>query len=340
MKNTTNLKIIFLGTPEFGAIILEKLIKYTSSFILSPYVSSFSLSLHGPFQPVFVITAPDKPIGRKKILTSPPVKILAEKYNIPVLQPEKIKNYKFTIEGYEPDLIVVAAYNQILPKEILEIPKYGSLNLHPSLLPRWRGPSPVQHTILAGDKEAGVTIILMDEKIDHGPIVASTKYEGESLKIPYRELENKLANLGAKLLIETIPKWINGDIKPVPQNNSKSIFSKILKREDGKIDWKRPAMEIERQVRAFEGWPESFCLYRKEKKYLRLKILKANVLKQTNKGPFGNSGKTFLAPDSKIAVQTGKDFLIITELQLEGKKQTTSKDFLRGRTDFIGTILE
>lgn len=363
MKNTTNLKIIFLGTPEFGAIILKKLIKHIPSFVLSPYMSSFSLSLHGPFQPVFVITAPDKPVGRKKILTPPPVKILAEKYNIPVLQPEKIKNYKFTIEGYEPDLIVIAAYNQILPKEILEIPKYGSLNLHPSLLPRWRGPSPVQHTILAGDKNAGVTIILMDEQTDHGPILAQREL-GASIslnpketpkKITFQssnesisplaeitrvELNKKLTELGAELLVETIPKWIKGKIKPQAQDESKATFSKILKREDGKIDWKKPAIEIERQIRAFESWPESFCLFCKRKNWLRLKILKANVLKQTSKGPFGSPGKTFLAPDDKIAVQTGKNFLIITELQLEGKKPITSKDFLKGRADFIGVILE
>lgn len=334
------MKIIFLGTPEFGKIILEKLIKYMPSFVLAPYLPSFAISFRGPFQPSLVITAPDKPVGRKKILTPPPVKILAEKYRIPVLQPEKIGHYKFTIESQNPDLIVVAAYGQIIPKEILEIPKYGCLNLHPSLLPRWRGPSPIQFTILNGDEETGVTIILMDEKMDHGPILAFEKLEIKNKKWKYKELERELANLGAELLIKTIPKWIEGKIKPLAQDESKATYSKILKKEDGKIDWSKSAKEIERQIRAFDPWPGSYCLWPRGKNIFRLKILKADISPQGNHGPFGILGKTFLAPNNKIAVQTKKDFLIIEELQLEGKRPTLSEDFLRGHLDFIGTILE
>jgi len=336
------MKIIFFGTPRFGEIVLEKLIKYNPSFALTPYLPSFSLSLRGPFRPALVITAPDKPVGRKRVLTSPPVKILAEKYGIPVLQPEKVINYKFTIGSYEPDLIVVAAYGQILPKEVLEIPKYGCLNLHPSLLPRWRGPSPIQFTILNGDEETGVTIILMNEKMDQGPIIANSKFKIQNLKITYKELEKELAGLGAKLLIKTIPKWIEGKIEPTPQDESKATYTKILRKTDGKIDWKKSAIDIERQIRAFEIFPGSFCLWPnpKNNRELKIKILKASVSLQKNHGPFGIKGKTFLAPDNKIAVQTGKDFLIIEKLQLEGKKPTTSKEFLNGHPDFIGTILE
>jgi methionyl-tRNA formyltransferase len=334
------MKIIFAGTPEFGEIILEKLIKYMPSFVLSPYMPSFALSLRGPFQPILVITAPDKPVGRKQILTPPPVKTLAEKYKISVLQPEKIKNYRFTIESHEPDLIVVAAYGQILPKEILKIPKHGCLNLHPSLLPRWRGASPIQYTILNGDQETGVTIILMDEKMDHGPVVANSKFEIKNPKITYKELEDTLANLGAKLLIETIPKWLSGKISPQPQDEKKATYTKILKREDGKIEWQKSAQAIERQIRAFGDWPGSFSFWPRNKKRLRLKILKADVSPQTGHGPFGIRGKTFQAPNNKIAVQTGKDFLIIEKLQLEGKKPQGSEEFLRGQPDFVGSILE
>jgi methionyl-tRNA formyltransferase len=316
-NDKSKFKIIFLGTPEFGAIILEKL-------------------SDTPYRPILVITAPDKPKGRKQILTPPPVKIIAQKYKIPLLQPKKVVNELYRIADIKPDLITVAAYGQILPKKILDIPKYGCLNVHPSLLPRWRGPSPIQYTILAGEKETGVTIILMDEKMDHGPIIAISNLKSQISNLNCEELTEKLANLGADLLIKTIPKWIAGEITPQPQYELKATYSKIIKKEDGRIDWSKKAEELERQIRAFYPWPGCFCLWDKK----QMKILKVEVLKQTDVGPFGVPGKTFLAPDDKIAVQTGKDFLVITELQLEGKKPTTAKDFLNGHPDFIGTILE
>jgi len=180
MKHKTNINIIFMGTPEFGAIVLEKLIENN-------------------LKPVLVVTASDKPVGRKQILTPPPVKVLAKKYGISVLQPEKLLTISNLLLAINPDLIIVAAYGQILPKEILKMPKYGCLNLHPSLLPRWRGASPIQFTVLAGDKETGLTIILMDEEMDHGPIVTNEKLKMENGKWAYKELNKELAELGAKL---------------------------------------------------------------------------------------------------------------------------------------------
>ncbi|RLC39927.1 MAG: methionyl-tRNA formyltransferase [Candidatus Nealsonbacteria bacterium] len=317
MNHESKIKVIFIGTPEFGAIILEKLVKT-------------------PYKPILVITAPDKPKGRKQILTPPPVKVIAQKYSIPIEQPNKIRDCKLKIENLKPDLGIVAAYGQILPKTILDIPKYGFLNVHPSLLPRWRGSSPIQYTILNGDKKTGVTIILMNEKMDEGPIIATSNLKSQISNLTYEELSEKLANLGAELLIKTIPKWIAGEIKPKPQDHSKATYTKILKKEDGKIDWSKSAHEIEREIRAFYPWPGSFCSWDGK----RMKVLKAEVLKCTKTCPKGVLGKTFLAPDDKIAVQTGKDFLVITELQLEGKKPTNSKDFLNGHPDFIGTILK
>ena len=311
------LKIVFMGTPQFGAIVLEKL-------------------SDTPYRPILVITAPDKPKGRKQILTPPPVKIVAQKYKIPTIQPPKIANEVYRITDINPDLIIVAAYGQILPKTILDIPKYGCLNVHPSLLPRWRGPSPIQYTILAGDKETGVTIMLMDEKMDHGPILAQRELEFPISNFQFPDLRDKLAELGAKLLIKTIPRWINGEITPKPQDESKATYTKILKKEDGKIDWSKSAEEIVREIRAFYPWPGSFCSWDGKK----MKVLKGEVLKCTKTCPKGVLGKTFLAPDDKIAVQTGKDFLVITELQLEGKKPTNSKDFLNGHPNFVGTILK
>lgn len=320
-STTSKPKIIFIGTPKFGAIILDGLIQDN-------------------LKPVLVVTAPDKPVGRKQILTPSPVKVLAEKYEISVLQSKKLLTAARELSAVNPDLIIVAAYGQILPKEILEIPKYGSLNLHPSLLPRWRGASPVQSTILAGDKETGTTIILMDKKMDHGPIIAGGKLRIKNEKWTYRKLEEELANLGAELLIKTIPKWIKKEIKPAVQDEADATYTKIIKKEDGKIDWKKPAQEIERQIRAFEKWPGSFCFWPKNGQKIRLKILKAETLIQSSHGPFGALGKTFQASNNKIAVQTGKDFLIIEELQPESKKPQRSEDFLRGHPDFVGIILE
>jgi len=311
------MKIVFMGTPEFGAIILEGLVK-------------------DDYKPALVITEPDKPVGRKQIITPPPVKVTARKNNIEILQPVKILDSKFYILDSKPDLIIVAAYGQILPKDILEIPKYGCLNVHPSLLPRWRGPSPIQFAILNGDEETGVTIMKITEKMDAGPVLTNSKLPILNSSITYEELHNKLAKEGAKLLLETIPKWLKGEIKPAAQDESKVTFSKILTRKDGEIDWQKPAEEIERQVRAFSFWPGTSALLDAK----NLKIIKTSVMEQTKNGPFGTPGKTFLAPDDKIAVQTGKGFLIIERLQLEGKNPVSTADFLKGYKDFIGKILE
>jgi len=319
-KKDKTIKIIFLGTPKFGAIILEKLIRAN-------------------FKPILVITAPDKPVGRKQITISSAVKMVAQKYNIPLEQPSKIENCKLKIENLKPNLIIVAAYNQILPKEILKIPKYGCLNIHPSLLPKYRGPTPIQFAILNGDKKTGVTIILMDEKIDHGPILAQQELEFLISNFQFSNLHDKLAKLGADFLIETIPQWLKGKIKPKPQNHSQATYTKILKKDDGKINWKKSSEEIERQIRAFEIWPGSFTFWQKNNKLLRIKILKAKILKSIDSQNYF-LGQTLISSKNELSVRCKKGFLIIEKLQLEGKKEMTSKEFIRGHPDFIGTILK
>jgi len=287
MQNyNSKLKIIFIGTPQFGAIILEELIRNN-------------------YQPVLVITNPDKPAGRKQILTPPPVKLTAQKYKISIEQPERIKNYELGIRNLKPDLIICAAYGKMIPKEILEIPCYGCLNVHPSLLPKYRGPSPIQAAILNGDKETGVTIMLMDEKMDHGPILNQRELEFSILNFQFSKLHDKLADLGAKLLLETIPDWINGKIKPQAQDEKKATYTKIIKKEDGKIDWKKPAQEIERQIRAFNPWPGAFTFIQKKGKKIRIKICQAELSKDNNK-------------------------LIIKKLQPEGKKPMSFEEFKKG----------
>jgi len=308
-----------MGTPKFGAIILEKL-------------------ADSRYKPILVVTETDKPVGRKKVLTPPPVKVVAEKYEIPVLQPEKIRNSESEIRNLKPDLIIVAAYGKILPEEILEIPKYGCLNVHPSLLPRWRGPSPVQFAILNGDTDSGVTIMKIAEKVDAGPVLIQRKLKLEGNET-YDVLHDKLGEMGGDLLIEIIPEWITGKIDPQLQDESRTTYTRILKKEDGKIDWEKSAEEIERQIRAFNLWPGIFTFWEKSGKLIRIKILKARVLNRANSKTYP-IGKTLVAGQNELCVQTGKGFLIIERLQLEGKKETDSEDLLRGYSDFIGTILK
>jgi methionyl-tRNA formyltransferase len=284
--NPQELKIIFMGTPEFGALILKAMVE-------------------NGYRPVLVVTVPDKPVGRKKILTPPPVKIEAEKQGIEIRQPKKIKEILEEMKDIQPDLIITAAYSKILPKDVLDLPK-SCINIHPSLLPKYRGPSPVQHAILNGDKKTGVTIMLMDEQIDHGAILAQ-----KEMNIDPKEtgagLHTKLALLGSNLLLEVIPAWLAGEIKAIPQNHSLATFTKILKRDDGLIDWDKSPEEIERKIRAFTPWPGAYTFFDKNGVKTRLKILES----------FLENGK-----------------LVLVLVQPEGKKQMAFSDFLRGNPQF------
>lgn len=278
MENN-KIKIIFIGTPEFGRVILEKLCQAN-------------------MEPVLVVTAPDKPVGRKQIITPTPVKIIAEQYGIRIIQPNKILDSRFQILDSRPDLIVLAAYGQILPQEILDIPKHGCLNVHPSLLPKYRGATPVQSAILNGDKETGVTIILMDAGIDSGAILSQRKTEIGS-KETFQQLHDRLAVLGAELLIDTIPDWLDGRIKLQPQGEKQATYTKILRKEDGKIDWRKSPEELDRQIRALNPWPGAYAIHKGKV----IKILKARL---------------------------EKNKLIIEKIQLAGKKPASFQDFLRG----------
>jgi len=335
--DSKELRVVFFGTPEFAVPILKELIEHD-------------------FKPTAVVTAPDKPVGRKQEIVPPPVKVFAQENNIPIVQPQTKEELIFQVVNLKPDLIILAAYGKILPKEILQLPKYGAINIHPSLLPKYRGASPVQFAILNGDKETGVTIMLMNEKIDEGPILAQEKIN-IAPEETYESLEKKLSLFGAKLLIKTLNRWIvlkempdlaQKAIKPQEQNNSEASYTKVLTKKDGKIKWQKTALEIERQIRAFYPWPGSFTTFieksdspksrAKNKKPAQiLKILKASVLNaQTKK----DIGRVFLTDDKKLAVQTGAGCLIIEILQPEGGKAMPAAEFLNGHPGIIGTILE
>jgi len=309
-----DLKIVFLGTPEFALPALERLI-------------------NSEYKPSAVFCAPDKPVGRKQVLTPPPTKTLAQKLDIPIYQPANSNELAETIKSIPVDLIVSAAYGLILPKEVLEAPKFGCLNLHPSLLPKYRGASPLQSTILNGDSETGVTIYQMDEKMDTGLILINGKWQMTNDKITTPELSSILADLGAKLLLEILPQWIGGKIKPEPQDNSQATYTKIIKKEDGRINWQKSAKELEQQIRAYTPWPGSHSSLGGSQ---IIKILKAEA-KETSRNK--QTGEIFLDEKNNLSVQAGQGYLILIELQLEGKKPTNTQDFLRGHKEIIGKVL-
>lgn len=304
-------KVIFWGTPEFAAVILDSLIS-------------------NDYKPIAVVTALDKPVGRKHILTPSSVKEMAKKYSLPILQPEKAENTRPEIISLCPELMIVAAYGEIIPKDILEIPKYGSLNLHPSLLPQYRGASPIQATILNGDQETGVTIMLMDEKMDHGPIVGYKKLNIKNQKLTYLELSKQLAIIGAELLIETLPKWLAGEIKTIPQDHIRATFTKIIKKEDGRINWHKSAKQIEQMTRAYYPWPSAYT----EANGRLLKIINTSVLKTNHQR---TTGTVFFVENKKIAVACGQDALLIEKVQLEGKREMAVQEFLNGHPEIINS---
>ena len=228
------MRIIFAGTTEFGIPTLEKLKKN--------------------YELVLIITQPDKPSGRKQVLAPPPIKVWAEKNNVPTLQPSKISEIGEQFTDKKPDLFLVAAYGQIIPTSILHIPRFKSINIHGSLLPKYRGATPIQNAILNGDKETGITLIQMDEKMDHGPIIAKEKLVIEE-NDDYALLYKKMSVLASDLVAKTLPDWFANKIKPAPQVDSIATYTKLLTRADGKINWTNPAKSIDQQIRGLNPEP-------------------------------------------------------------------------------------
>ena len=264
-----NLKFVFFGTSELSVKVLDILIK-------------------NGYTPGLIITPPDKPKGRKMILTPPPVKVFAQKHNLKIIQPEKL-NLDIQCPSEDFDLFIVASYGKIIPKSILDIPKFGTLNVHPSLLPKFRGPSPIQSFILSGEEKTGVTIMLMDEQVDHGQILSqkefearSTKHEfrnkfqiqnSENLKLNAKQLEEKLAELGGQMLVDVIPKWIKGEIKAKEQDHSQATFTKKTNKEDGFVDLEKDSPEIiYRKFLAFQPWPGIYYFTQKNNQKNRVII--------------------------------------------------------------------
>ncbi len=303
-----------MGTPEFALPTLERLCER--------------------HHVVGVVTQPDRRAGRGRRLSAPPVKELALAEGTPVFQPERLKRLEAVerIRAWMPDVIVVAAFGQILPESVLEIPERGVLNIHPSLLPRWRGASPVQAALLAGDEVTGVTVMKMDVGLDTGPIVAQRK-----VKIEPQEnagaLEDRLAQLGADLLLEVLPEYMRGEIAPQPQPDEGVTVCRRLRKSQAEIEWERPAEVLVNHVRAFAPEPGAYTFWGDT----RLKIFRAEAL-SSEATPAAEIGSVFIWED-RPAVVTAEGALVISYLQMAGKRPMAGDAFLRGRMEIVGAVL-
>lgn len=324
------MKVVFMGTPDFAVGALEAMIE-------------------AGHQVTAVVTQPDKPKGRGKEVQMTPVKMCALKHGVPVFQPVKIKEPDAveTLRGYEADIFVVAAFGQILSEEILEMPKYGCVNIHASLLPKYRGAGPIQWAIINGEKITGVTIMQMDKGLDTGDMLCKTEVEIASDETA-DTLHDKLASAGARLIVEALAKIGAGDVTPVKQNDEDSCYAKMLSKSMGKIDWQMEAGKLDCLIRGLISWPGASTVYRGK----NLKIWQEKVASeqetaalegtpgQREDSPAGNAGpgqKGNAQPGTVVRVdkdafyvQTGKGVLKILEVQPEGKKRMAVKDFLLG----------
>ncbi len=308
------MKIVFMGTPDFAVTVLDEILKTKHEVGI-------------------VATQPDKAKNRGKKVQYTPVKELALEHDIKVLQPEKVRgNEEFfaELEAYKPDMIVVVAYGQILPKEILELPKYGCINVHASLLPHLRGAAPIQRAIIEGDEETGVTIMQMAEGLDTGDMLLK-----ESIKIGdmnYSELHDALADIGAKLAVEALDKAEKGELSPESQDDSLASYAKMIFKQDGKIDFSKEPQEVERLIRGFDPWPGAFCDYGD----IVMKLWKAEPLQEKT----GEKAGTVLeVSDAGIKIACGNAALLVSEIQVPGKKRVKVSDYLKGNKIEKGTVL-
>ncbi len=313
------MKIVFMGTPDFSAGVLRALAE-------------------AGYEIEAVVTQPDKQKGRSGKLQPSPVKECALEYGLPVFQPVKIRTPEAVaqLRSYQAELFVVVAFGQILSKEILEMPKYGCINIHASLLPKYRGAAPIQWAILNGDEVTGVTIMQMNEGVDTGDILTK-KVVPIGAEDTGESLFDKLSIAGAELLLETLPEIEAGRITPVKQNEEEATHVKMLTKEMGRIDWKKEAAVLERLVRGMNSWPSAYCGFRGK----TLKVWKSAVLKtEEEKSDTGRRpGEIAAVKKDALYVQTGKGILILKEVQLEGKKRMPVKEFLLGCAIKEGELL-
>ena len=305
--------VVFMGTPEFAVPILLVLCEHHDL--------------------VGVVTQPDRPAGRGRTLTPSPVKQAALAAELPVFQPRTLRTPAVVqqLADWAPDVIVVAAFGQILPASVLELPPYGCLNLHGSLLPRYRGAAPIPAALLAGDEQTGVTLMKMDEGLDDGPILAQAECPITGIDTT-ASLTAKLSDMAAQLLIEKLPGWLAGELELQPQDESKATYCGQLEKEDGRLDWSRPAAYLDRQVRACDPWPGAFTSWQGR----MLKVLRARPRPQEQRP--GAPGQV-VEMEPGIGVVTGEGTLQLLDVQLSGKRAVTAEQFARGQRKLVGGVL-
>ncbi len=307
-------KIIFMGTPEFAAYILEELIK-------------------SGIKPGLVVSQPDKKVGRKQVLTATPVKAIADKYEINTFQPQNIKLDYQPIIDFQPDLIITAAYGQIVPIQVLEAPKYECINVHGSLLPKYRGGAPIHYAVLNGDDKTGVTIMQMVEKMDAGDMIVQAELpitKTDTVGSVY----DKMKEVGAKTLIATIPQIFSGNYQKTPQDESKVTYSPNITREQEKIDFTQSVEQVYNQIRGLNPWPVAYFLH-KEKRY---KVYVSEMLLESHDYP---AGKIISVTNEGIKIACNQGIINITELQPAGKKRLKVEDYINGKVELVaGDICE
>jgi methionyl-tRNA formyltransferase len=321
------LRIIYMGTPYFAVPTLNTLIEGSAPGMILPE----------GYEIVTVITRPDKPSGRGREVAFSPVKQTAQSYGLPVWQPGSFKKLENSqaLAAYKADLYIVAAFGQILPQAVLDQPRYGTLNVHASLLPKYRGPDPIAEAILQGDEETGVSIMLLEAGVDTGPILMR-----RSIALSNDEttgsLTVKLAQLGAQALREALPLWIAGKLQPEVQNEAQATHTHMSQKEDGKINWEKPAAVLARQVRAYMPWPGSYTFWRSK----MLKIITARPSStETDHLVPGTVIIREEAGHQVLDVVTGSGLLVIKQLQIEGKRVMSAEEFLRGYSQIAGQVL-
>jgi methionyl-tRNA formyltransferase len=302
----SQIRIAFMGSPDFAVPALKL--------------------LAGAYPVVGVVTQPDRPAGRGRALLPPPVKVAALELGLPLLQPEKIRQPEVfqRLSDWNPDVIVVAAFGQILRQNVLDLAPFGCINIHASLLPRWRGAAPIQACILAGDVETGVTIMKLDAGLDTGPSLSQRAIPIEPEDTGGR-LFDKLAALGGELLMDTLPDYLSGKIVPQPQDNNRATYAPMLKKEDGLLDLSQPAETLARRVRAFNPWPGTYFLMNE----LPLKVHAAHSQPGSSQ-----AGKRSVI-NGKPAISTAAGLLVLDEVQPPGRKSMPGKAFLAGARDWL-----
>lgn len=309
-----SLRVVYMGTPDFAVPALEALID----------------SHH---EVVGVFTQPDRKSGRGKKVRRPPVKKVAEEAGVPVYQPKRVKKndeaYQ-TLVDWQPDIVVVAAYGQILPERILEVPRLGCVNIHASLLPKWRGAAPINWAIVHGDEKTGVTIMQMDVGLDTGPMLAKHEVDIPA-EMTAQELHDRLAELGRETIVDSLDKLAAGELEPTPQDDAESSYASMLSKEDGRIDWTKSGAAVANHIRGFNPWPGAFAFHEQDGDQQRIKFHRARPVEGPSQGE-GEPGKVLEADASsgRLVIACGEGAIDVVEVQAPGRKAMSARDFLNG----------